>query len=153
MEADEIYAECREFVCNIKKMFSYFDRYQPCLSVNCFSAEMNEILRKIALAYRPITIAMGKKMVFNNIIISTTNDDMENLAEGNPLFIDQVITSMEQNREDIITALQHFTEQKQQVCLYGFENCYKAGKQWINRMEMMLRNSQYLRQTYLKACA
>lgn len=153
MEANEIYSECREFTCGIKKMFNHFSRYQPCLYEACFCAEMNDILRKIALAYRNLTVALGKKVIFNNIIISTVNDDLENMADDNPLFIDQVIESMERNRDDIISNLQQFNHQKQLACLYAFENCFKASQHWINRMEMMLRNSQYLRRTYLQACA
>jgi hypothetical protein len=142
MESIEVYQKCKQFVGEIKVLFDYYQQHQTCISVSYFNHGVNEVL-----------INLNNACVSFAVQANTRNVNATLFGGNKVANVQQLIAMLEAAEQQIIYMLDEATVQRKHYYLYNFESCFNDARQLVSRMQLLIRNSQYIMQPYLKATA
>lgn len=157
MENIEVYLKYRESIHEIRYLFNHYEKYNACISIRSFDNDMNEIIKKMGRAYSKLLL-----LVNNETTVQDSFEDMadmiacefdEILYKNKVVIIEKVNNFIESNRDNIINILNNTHDFRKISYLDAFELALTDARKLVSDMDMLIKKSQNIYPSYLRASA
>jgi hypothetical protein len=154
MEAKMIYHIYRENIAKAVEIFAHYEKYNACIAVDSLDKEMNDVFNKIALDYAKFMMLVNNRLELDSpegLSTSLVGSIKDNgLAERRSFQLNRLVKFMDINEKLILKIFAVIDFKCVDNEADRLQRSLNKATQLINRMEMLIMNSQQIYQQKLK---